>query len=85
VAVQRQRRLWLRLIVADFGPIPTISRDAHDGVVNVVVGVAMLNKARAELSSGRFVAGGVSPMRLPIQGHKSRLGAVSLTENVDVA
>ena len=42
MAVQRQRRLWLRLIVANPGPILTIRRGAHDGVANVVAGVAML-------------------------------------------
>jgi hypothetical protein len=42
VAVQRQRRLWLRLIVANPGPILTIRPGAHDGVANVVAGVAML-------------------------------------------
>ena len=43
VAVQRQRRLWPRLIVvANPGPILTIRRGAHDGVANVVAGVAML-------------------------------------------
>jgi hypothetical protein len=40
VAVQRQRRLWLRLIVANPGPILTIRPGAHDGVANVVAGVA---------------------------------------------
>jgi hypothetical protein len=45
----------------------------------------LADKARAELSSGGVVVGGVCSMRFPIAGHKSRLGAVSLTENIDVA
>ena len=45
----------------------------------------LADKARAELSGGRVAAGGVCSMRFPFPDHKSRLGAVSLTENVDVA
>ena len=35
MAVQRQRRLWLRLIVANPGPILTIRAGAHDGVATL--------------------------------------------------
>ncbi|MBR1147089.1 hypothetical protein [Bradyrhizobium sp. AUGA SZCCT0431] len=45
----------------------------------------LADKARAELSGGRVAAGGVCSMRFPFPGHKSRAGAVSLTENVHVA
>lgn len=43
VAVQRQRRLWLRLIVTNPGPILTIRAGAHDGVANVAAGVLKPN------------------------------------------
>ena len=50
-AVQRQCRLWLRLIVAN--PILTIRPGAHDGVANLVAGVAMLTPAAAWLTCVR--------------------------------